>query len=168
MADTSNYRVKLRRRREQKTDYDQRLDLVRSNKPRAVVRLSNNNIRVMISLYDQEGDVTEAQAFSRELEEYSWDEHTGNMPAAYLTGFLAGKKSDEDEAVLDTGLRKVKSHGRLFAAVKGLIDAGVEVPAGEEMFPSEERMRGEHIEEMKDSDITQNFEKVKENIEEEF
>ena len=31
------------------------------------------------------------------------------------------------------------------AALKGVIDAGVEVPANEETFPSDERINGEHL-----------------------
>jgi large subunit ribosomal protein L18 len=62
----------------------------------------------------------------------------------------------------------VKSGGRVFAAVKGIRDAGVELPAGEEMFPDEHRLEGGHIEEMKDVEATAEFEKVKQQIEEEF
>jgi large subunit ribosomal protein L18 len=168
MADSSNYEVPFRRRREQKTDYKQRLELLKSDTARAVVRLSNNHARVHLAQYSSEGDVNQAQTLSRELEEHGWDGHTGNLPAAYLTGFLAGKKSDADEAVLDVGLRTVKSGSRLFAAVQGLRDAGVEVPVGEEMVPEEGRLRGEHIEEMHGNDITETFEEVKENIEAEY
>ncbi len=31
------------------------------------------------------------------------------------------------------------------AALKGVIDAGLEVPANEETFPSEDRINGEHL-----------------------
>ncbi len=166
MADSPNYDVPKRRRRKQKTDYQNRLELLKSGKPRAVLRLSNNNTRVQLVSYNPEGDQTETAAVSGQLEEYGWDHHTGNVPAAYLTGFLAAMKSDFEEAVLDTGLRSVKQEGRLFAAVKGLIDGGVEVPASEEAFPPEERIRGEHIEEMSEkTGITDDFEKVRENIE---
>jgi large subunit ribosomal protein L18 len=168
MADTSNYQVPKRRRRDQETDYKKRLNLLKSGKARAVVRLSNKHTRVQLSQFNRKGDENTAQTISKELEEYGWDEHTGNLPAAYLTGYLAGMKADTDEAVLDVGLRSIKQGGRLFAAVKGLQDAGVHVPAGEEMFPQEGRMKGEHIEEMKDSKITETFEKVKDNITGEF
>lgn len=168
MADSSNYRVPMRRRRERKTDYDKRLELLKSGKARAVVRLSNNHTRVHISSFNREGDINEAQTVSKELEDLGWEHHTGNLPAAYLTGFLAGMKTDVSEAVLDNGLRSVKKGSRLFAAVKGLQDAGVEVPASDEVLPSEERVRGEHIEEMHGNDITQSFEKVREEIEGEY
>lgn len=168
MADSTNYQVPFRRRKEQKTDYDQRLKLLKSGKPRAVVRLSNNHTRVHISEYEKEGDSNHAQTLSRELEEYGWEGHTGNLPAAYLTGFLAGKKAEVEEAILDLGLKEKKRGGKMFAALKGLIDAGVEIPAGEEIFPAEDRIRGEHIKEMKGDDVPSNFEETKENIEGEF
>jgi large subunit ribosomal protein L18 len=168
MADTSNYETPFKRRREQKTDYEQRLDLLKSGKPRAVVRLSNNHTRVHLSHYEEDGDSNTAQTVSKELREYGWEHHTGNLPAAYLTGFLAGKKAEEDEAILDLGLRKDTRGGRVFAAVQGLIDAGVEVPAGEDAFPEESRIKGEHIKEMSDKDVPKNLEKVKEEIEGEF
>lgn len=168
MADSSNYKVPFRRRRKQKTDYKQRLELLKSDTARAVVRLSNNHTRVQLAQYQPEGDISNAQTLSRELEEHGWDEHTGNLPAAYLTGFLAGKKTDIEEAVLDVGLRTVKQGSRLFAAVQGLRDAGVDVPVGEKMLPEEDRIRGEHIDEMHDKNVTETFEEVKENIKEEY
>ncbi|MFB6145358.1 MAG: 50S ribosomal protein L18 [Candidatus Nanohaloarchaea archaeon] len=167
MAD-ANYEVPFRRRREQKTDYKQRLNLLKSGKPRAVIRLSNNHTRVHLAHFEAEGDVNEAQTLSKELKEYGWEGHTGNLPAAYLTGYLAGKKAESTEAVLDLGLREVNKEGRMFAALKGLIDAGVDIPAGDEIFPSEERIRGEHIKEMTGEDVPSNFEETKDNIDGEF
>jgi large subunit ribosomal protein L18 len=168
MADDSNFEVPKRRRREQSTDYDQRLGLLKSGTHRAVVRTSNNHTRVHFAAFDREGDQNMAQTVSEELAGFGWSMHTGNLPAAYLTGFLAGHRFDGDSAVLDPGLRTVKSGGRVFAAVKGIRDAGVELPAGEEMFPDEHRLEGGHIEEMKDVEATAEFEKVKQQIEEEF
>lgn len=168
MADSSNYRVPKRRRRDQETDYQNRLNLLKSGKPRAVVRTSNQHTRVQISEFNRDGDANKAQTVSKQLEEYGWNHHTGNLPAAYLTGYLAGMKSDKDEAVLDTGLRSIKSGSRVFAAVQGLNDAGVTVNVGAEMVPEEGRLHGEHIEEMKDVEITSDVESVKEEIEGEF
>lgn len=164
MAENTNYEVPFRRRREQKTDYKQRRNLLKSGKPRAVVRLSNNHTRVHFSHYEKDGDSNTAQTVSKELEDYGWKHHTGNLPAAYLTGFLAGNKADVDEAVLDLGLKETKKGGKMFAALQGMIDAGIEIPAGEEVIPEESRLRGEHIEEMTDKNVPENFETVKENI----
>lgn len=165
MGETSNYKKPLNRRKDQKTDYEQRLQLIKSDKPRVVIRTSNNHTRVHISEYSPEGDENSAQTISKDLEEYGWEHHTGNLPAAYLTGFLAGKRADTDEAVLDIGLRKDAREGRIFAAVQGLRDAGVDVPVGEEALPEESRMRGEHIEEMTGKEVPANLEEVKESIE---
>lgn len=165
MGETSNYEKPLNRRKDQKTDYEQRLQLIKSDKPRAVVRTSNNHTRVHISEYNPDGDENSAQTISKDLEDYGWEHHTGNLPAAYLTGFLAGKRADTDEAVLDIGLRKDAREGRIFAAVKGMRDAGVEVPVGEEALPEESRMRGAHIEEMTGKNVPENLEEVKEEIE---
>lgn len=168
MADSNNFRVPHRRRREQKTDYEQRLKLLKSGKPRAVVRTSNKHTKAHLAHFKREGDETEAFTTTEELEEYGWNHNTGNIPAAYLAGFLMAYKTGEDEAVLDLGLREVKSGGRIFAAVKGMNDAGLDVPAGEEAFPEESRVRGEHIEEMRDVDVPSTFEDVKEAIRGEF
>jgi len=44
---------------------------------------------------------------------------------------------------LYTGTRRYTQ--RMAAALKGVIDAGVEVPADEETFPTDERINGEHL-----------------------
>ncbi|PSH00285.1 MAG: 50S ribosomal protein L18 [Nanohaloarchaea archaeon SW_4_43_9] len=165
MADNTNYEVPFRRRREQKTDYKQRRNLLKSGKPRAVVRLSNNHTRVHIAHYNRDGDKNTAQTVSKELEDHGWEYHTGNLPATYLTGYLAGMKADVDEAVLDLGIKETKKGGKMFAALQGLKDAGIEIPAGEEVIPEKSRIRGEHIKEMTGNNVPENFETVKKNIE---
>jgi large subunit ribosomal protein L18 len=164
MAQDINERVPHKRRREQKTDYQQRRKLVKSRKPRAVVRTSNKHTQTHIAHFKPEGDENTAQTTSKELEQYGWEHNTGNLPAAYLTGFLTGIKADEDTAILDLGLREKKDGGRVFAAVQGMNDAGLKIPVGEEALPEEGRMKGEHIKEMKDIDVPSNVEEVKENI----
>jgi large subunit ribosomal protein L18 len=164
MADDINQKVPHRRRREQKTDYQQRRKLVKSGKARAVVRTSNKHTRTHLAHFKPEGDENTAQAVSSELEGYGWEHNTGNLPAAYLTGFLTGMKADEEEAVLDLGIKEKKNGGRIFAAVQGMNDAGLEVPVGDEAVPQEGRLRGEHIEEMTGEAVPENFEEVKEKI----
>jgi large subunit ribosomal protein L18 len=61
-----------------------------------------------------------------------------------LTGLLLGKKliEKEKEGVLDIGL-KTPSHGSIiFAALKGISDAGIKVKFGEEAVPGEDRING--------------------------
>ena len=61
-------------------------------------------------------------------------------PRAYLTGYLAGKRAAKngiEDAVLDIGLRGPAKGSAVFAALKGMIDAGIEIPHGEEVLPSQ-------------------------------
>ena len=148
MAKGSNYRVKLRRRREGKTDYQARKALVASGKPRLVTRTANRNITVQILIAKAHGDKVLAAANSRELvKSYGWKAATGNIPAAYLTGLLCGYKAKANgikEAILDIGLVAPTKGAKIFAALSGVLDAGVDVPHSEEKIVKE-RMKGEHI-----------------------
>ena len=148
MAKKANYRVQLRRRREGKTDYQARKALVTSRKPRLVTRGSNKNVEVQIIVAKPHGDVVLAAANSRELiKNYRWMAPTGNIPAAYLTGFLCGlkaKKADIQEAILDIGLVSPTKGSRTFAVLSGVVDAGVDVPHSEDKIVKE-RTKGEHI-----------------------
>ncbi len=167
MADGPGYKVAHRRRREQKTDYKKRIELVKSGKLRAVVRKSNKHMLVQFIDYETEGDEIICSAKSEELNDLGWEHHTGNISAAYLTGLLAGKRAldeDFDEAVVDLGLQ-IKNHGtRVYAAIKGISDSGVDLNADSSAYPSEERIKGQHIEEFKENGIVSNFEKIKKSI----
>lgn len=168
MADTSNFKVPHKRRRKQQTDYKQREKLLKSDNPRVVVRTSNKHTKLHLAYYEREGDKNADFTSTEELENYGWEQNTGSIPAAYLAGYLLAKKTEETDAVLDLGLRESKKGGRIFAAVKGINDGGLNVPAGEEAYPVEERLTGEHIKEMTGEDVPENLEEVKENIEGEF
>lgn len=139
-----------RRRRQCLTDYRARLKLVKSRLPRLVVRKSNRYITVQVIESAAGGDRTLLTVTSKHLLKYGWRANTKNLPAAYLTGFLAGalaKKKGVERAIVDIGLYTPVTGSRLFAAVKGFKDAGVEVPVNEEKMPDEERIRGAHIQE---------------------
>ena len=148
MAKNASYRVKLRRRREGKTDYQARKALVTSRKPRLVTRASIKNVEVQIINAKPHGDMVLASANSRELiKSYGWRAPTGNIPAAYLTGLLCGlkaKASGIEEAILDIGLGSPTKGSKIFAVLSGVVDAGVEVPHSEDKIVKE-RMKGEHI-----------------------
>lgn len=106
-------------------------------------------------------------ATSRELIKLGWDKHRGNLPSAYLTGLLAGskaKKAGIGSAILDAGLIKPKTGSAIYAAAKGAIDAGLNVPCSEETFPSEDRIMGKHIEDYKKVKITSKVEEIKNKI----
>jgi large subunit ribosomal protein L18 len=148
MAKNASYRVKLRRRREGKTDYQARKALVTSRKPRLVTRASLKNVEVQIIIAKPHGDEVLASANSRELiKKFGWKAPTGNIPAAYLTGLLCGLKAKAagiKEAILDLGLVSPTKSSRTFAVLSGVVDAGVEVPHSEDKIVKE-RMKGEHI-----------------------
>jgi large subunit ribosomal protein L18 len=109
------------------------------------------------------GDVTVADASSYGLGEYGWDLNGQNIPASYLTGYLAGKKAlanGIDEAILDLGLQSNTNGSRIYAALKGVIDAGVEVPSSEDILPEEETVKGEHIKNAAESYEDDEFKQV--------
>ncbi len=148
MAKDSRYRVPLRRRREGKTDYQARKALVLSGKPRLVTRSTLKNFTAQIIVAKPYGDEVLAAAHSRELKKkYGWKAPTGNVPAAYLTGLLCGLKAKAkgvSEAILDIGLVSPTKGSKIFAALSGVIDAGIDVPHDEEKIVKE-RAKGEHI-----------------------
>jgi len=151
MAKGPSYRVAFRRRREGKTDYQQRRSLVLSGLPRMVIRGSLRNISVQLIKAEVGGDNVIVSAHSNELtKKYGWQGGGGNLPAAYLTGLLCGYKataSGVKEAVLDSGLHSPTKGSRVFAALKGALDAGLMIPHDESMLPDEKRVHGHHISE---------------------
>lgn len=163
MAQGPLYRVQFRRRREGRTDYRKRLALLKSGVPRAVVRRSNKNVTVQFVTYDETGDRVVAQAEARELLKMGWTGGTSNLPAAYLTGLLAGKRFLEadagEEAILDLGRQYPHKGGVVFAALAGLVESGAEVPAGD-VFPDEDRLQGKHISEETAAAFAATFEKI--------
>ncbi len=150
MAHGPRYRRAKRRRDEGKTNYIKRLKLIKSRKLRVVIRASNNHIIVQVVESKKGGDKIKVSAFSKELSaKFGWNANTGNIPAAYLTGYLAGlraKKNEINDAILDLGIFYHKN--RVLAAFKGILKAGLDIPYREEFFPEtlDERVNGKHIE----------------------
>lgn len=166
------YRMPFKRRRLGKTNYRRRLRLLLSKKPRLVVRRSLKYIRAQIVEFDPKGDKTLVSASSQELKKFDWKFALDNLPSAYLTGLLIGKKALEKgikEAILDIGLYSPTKGSRVFAVAKGAIDSGLNVPCSEEVFPSEERIKGLHIASYQEKfkDLPKEFERVKQKILEE-
>jgi large subunit ribosomal protein L18 len=121
--------------------------LVLSGKPRLVTRGTLKNFSAQIVVAKPYGDEVLAAAHSRELKKFRWKAPTGNVPAAYLTGLLCGLKAKSKgvgEAVLDVGLVSPTKGSRLFAALSGVIDAGIAVPHDEAKIVKE-MLKGEHI-----------------------
>ena len=149
MATGPRYRVPFRRRREGKTNYRSRRALVLSRAPRLVVRLTLKHAIVQVIEAEAIGDRVVVSAHSRELAKtYGWLGSGGNVPSAYLTGLLCGFKAianGVEKAFLDIGLNIPSKGTRIFAALKGVLDAGVEVPHSEDILPDESRISGKHI-----------------------
>ena len=84
---------------------------------------------------------------SAALKKFGWN-HNINICTAYLTGFLAGsvvRKKGVDFGVLDIGNNIHSKGGRIYAALKGVVDAGLSVAHDPSVFPSEDRLAGKHI-----------------------
>lgn len=172
--------IQFRRKREKRTDYRRRLKLLLSKKPRLVIRKSIKSTTAQIINYTPEGDKVAASANSKSLAKLGWNQNTGNIPAAYLTGLMLGKKAKKagiKEAVLDMGFTSSTKGSRIYAALKGVVDSGINVPTSQENLPDEKRIRGEHITsyekqnpknftKTKPETLKEDFEKVRRAIEE--
>jgi len=176
------FQVKLRRRREGKTDYRQRLKLItqdknkyNSPKYRLVVRFSNKYVICQIVSAHLEGDKVLAVASSSELPRYGIGVGLKNYAAAYATGLLVARRllnklgldevysgneepdgtivSTKDEngrtfyvaeldddkkpfrALLDVGIKNTSTGARVFGALKGASDGGLDIPHNHKRFP---------------------------------
>ncbi|MDE0707884.1 MAG: 50S ribosomal protein L18 [Candidatus Poseidoniales archaeon] len=168
MAHGKRQRRRYKRRSTGQTDYHRRLKLLRGGTPRAVVRVTNTQVICQLVGYEYEGDQVISAADGSSLRgKYAWPSKasTKTVPAAYCTGYALAKqvqKAGHEEAVLDIGLAASTAGSRVFAALKGMVDGGLHVPHSEEIFPSDERISGAHI----DKSIAGAVEKTKTAIEE--
>jgi len=140
MATGPRYKVPFRRRREGRTNYHLRLKLLLSKQDRVVIRKSARNVQIQLIAPTPDGDITYSSAVSSE------------------------------GGILDIGLQASSAGSRVYAALKGVVDSGFEIPCSPEVFPSDERIRGEHIAEYREesSDLPEQFEATKEKIFAEF
>ena len=148
MARGPLYKVPFRRRREGLTNYYKRRKYLLSGKPRFVVRKTIRHVIIQVVKALPIGDHILVSVHSNELRHYGWLGDTNNTPAAYLVGLLAGLKALKrgiTEAIPDIGLHRPVPHSRVFAAIKGAIDAGLKVPCSPEIWPDDSRIKGEHI-----------------------
>ncbi len=128
-----------------------------------MVRFTNKRVICQIVYATIAGDVTVCQADSLELDRYGLKAGYTNYPATYATGLLCarrmltkynlaetyeGKTEDlgEDYHVeaegdarpfkcfLDTGLVRTSTGARVFAAMKGASDGGLDIPHNEKRF----------------------------------
>jgi large subunit ribosomal protein L18 len=174
MATNNIHVVPYRRKRDGKTNYKKRLKLLLSNKTRLVIRKSLKNLLVQFVEYNNIGDKVTVSISSKVLQKnYGWNISKGNIPASYLTGLVAGikaKKKGVKEVILDIGLQSSVHGTRIYAAVKGVIDAGISVACSKDMLPKDDVTSGskiakfsEHLKQKKPDKYNRQFSKYLKN-----
>nr|O22608.1 RecName: Full=Large ribosomal subunit protein uL18; AltName: Full=60S ribosomal protein L5 [Dunaliella salina]AAB84056.1 60S ribosomal protein [Dunaliella salina] len=153
----TDYRARLRLVRQDKNKYN-------THKYRLVVRFSNKNVTCQIVYSTIQGDVVMAAAYSKELPNYGLKVGLTNYSAAYCVGLLVARRiltklnladtykgqeepDGEDYNVepvedgpkpfyclLDTGLKRTSTGSKVFAAMKGALDGGLDIPHNEKRF----------------------------------
>ncbi len=141
-----------RRRKENKTDYLKRIRLLRSETPRIVLRRTNKHFIAHYTTSESAQDKIVFGMTSKELLKYGLSESAKgslkSISTAYLFGVLIGKQILDKKLttpIVDLGMMKTLHKSKPYAFLKGLIEAGLEINCKEEAFPSEERIRGEHL-----------------------
>lgn len=142
-------------------------------KYRLVVRFSNKNVTTQIVYARIEGDVVLAAAYSHELPRYGVKVGLTNYASAYATGLLLArrllKKLNLDKvyagakevngaefnvedvdgqpgaftAFLDVGLARTSTGAKVFGALKGAADGGLNVPHSVKRFPGYDKDKKE-------------------------
>jgi len=133
-----------KRRREGKTDYKARIELLKGGIPRIVLRRSNRYFTAQYVKTEEARDKVIDGVNSIILLKYGWPEaQKGSLKskiAGYLTGFLLGKRIIDREGknvnvIFDTGLSRSTPKSRNYAFAKGLKESGVKIRCDEKMFP---------------------------------
>jgi len=134
-------------------------------KYRMIVRTTNRDIICQIAYARLDGDKIVAAAYSHELPRYGVKVGLTNYAAAYCTGLLLARRvlkkfnldgtyegqtsvdgehfmvEDVDDgpgafrACLDVGLARTSTGARVFGALKGAVDGGLDIPHSEKRFP---------------------------------
>jgi large subunit ribosomal protein L18 len=141
-----------RRRNEGKTDYAKRFKLLKGRSPRIIFRKTNKYFTVQYIESKEAQDKIIIGLSSKDLTEHGWPENAKgslkSLPAAYLTGFLMGKKIMSKKLktpILDFGMYRMVHKSRTYAFIKGLIDAGIKIKHKEETLPEKDRIEGKHM-----------------------
>lgn len=140
-------RIMRRRRREGKTDYKARLTMLKSDKPRIVIRKTNRYVIIQLVKSDIAQDKVISGISSKNLLAFGWPkEKIGSLkslPAAYLAGFLLGEQIKEKtkHAIFDIGMNRNVHQSRIYAVLKGLLDSGISIPHNKEALPSDEILK---------------------------
>jgi len=135
-------------------------------KYRFVVRITNKDIICQIFSADITHDVCMLAAYAHELPRYGVKVGLTNYSAAYCTGLLLARRVNkklgldyegveevdgEDfnveadpegsapfRALMDVGLRRTTTGARIFGALKGACDGGLDIPHSDRRFPGTE------------------------------
>jgi large subunit ribosomal protein L5e len=139
-------------------------------KYRFVVRITNKDIICQVFAADITHDVCICAAYSHELPRYGLQTGLTNYAAAYCTGLLLARRinakfeldfegvteangeefhveADEDgkapfRCLLDVGLKRTTTGSRIFGALKGACDGGLDIPHNERRFPGSGKENG--------------------------
>ncbi|XP_027925602.1 60S ribosomal protein L5-like [Vigna unguiculata] len=152
----TDYRARIRLINQDKNKYN-------TPKYRFVVRFTNKDIIAQITSATIAGDNVLAAAYAHELPRYGLKVGLTNYAAAYCTGLLLArrvlKKLEMDEeyegnveatgedysvepadtrrpfrALLDVGLIRTTTGNRVFGALKGALDGGLDIPHSDKRF----------------------------------
>jgi len=134
-------------------------------KYRMIVRITNRDVICQIAYARLQGDVIICAAYSSELPRYGVKLGLTNYAAAYCTGLLLARRllhkfkldkiysgleeatgedyevEDVDDkpgafrAYLDVGLARTSTGARIFGAMKGAVDGGINIPHSNKRFP---------------------------------
>jgi len=154
-------KIDKRRRIENKTNYRRRLGLLKSNSLRLVIRKTNKYLILQIIESKNSEDKVVYSANTKDLLKLGWPEtklgSLKSVTASYLAGLLLGKKAKniKERLVLDLGLIPNTKGSRVYAAVKGIADSGIEINFDEKVIPSKDAIEG------KNNNLTEIFTKVK-------
>ena len=134
-----------KRRHEGRTDYEVRMHILKSEKPRVVFRKSNRYLFGQIVISEIAQDKVIVGASTKELLSKGWPKNLSgslkSLPAAYLMGYMLAKKSKEiKEGILDIGLLRHVAKSRAYAFVKGLKDGGFEISCNDSVLPNDEML----------------------------
>ncbi|KAE8714466.1 60S ribosomal protein L5-1 [Hibiscus syriacus] len=109
----------------------------------------NKDITAQIVSATITGDMVLASAYSHELPRYGLEVGLTNYAAAYCTGLLLGRRvlkmlenlmnidamwRRSFRALLDVGLIRTTTGNRVFGALKGALDAGLDIPHSDKRF----------------------------------
>ncbi|WJZ91435.1 hypothetical protein VitviT2T_010506 [Vitis vinifera] len=155
-AGKTDYRARIRLINQDKNKYN-------TPKYRFVVRFTNKDITAQIISASIAGDMVLAAAYSHELPHYGLEVGLTNYAAAYCTGLLLARRvlkmleMDEEyqgnveatgedfsveptetrrpfRALLDVGLVRTTTGNRVFGALKGALDGGLDIPHSDKRF----------------------------------